>query len=84
MAIPGFPALIQSIPALVRPYTDDELREKLRTDLKVSEALAVIFFHRATAALDERPPADARLNPYALSLDPARWEFGRDARRERP
>ncbi len=74
MFIPAFPALLEGIRGLVKEYTDDELRETVRRQVKTSEALAVVFVHRAARALSAPPPPDARINPYAVSLDPPRWD----------
>jgi hypothetical protein len=39
------------------------------------EAYAVLAFHRAATNLaDAAPGADEKINPYAASLDPDRWE----------
>jgi hypothetical protein len=39
------------------------------------EAMAVIIFHRAARNLgDAAPGEDRKINPYAVSLDPERWE----------
>ena len=39
------------------------------------EAFAVLAFHRAAQDLgDAAPGEDEKINPYAVSLDPDRWE----------
>ena len=39
------------------------------------EAFAVLAFSRAAQNLGDAAPAeDDKINPYAVSLDPARWE----------
>lgn len=57
------------------PMDDDTLREKFTTDRKTLEALAVAVF---CMAAEEAPGVEldsgARINPYAISLDPARWD----------
>ncbi len=60
--------------ALMRPMSDDELREELRSQQRNLEELAVEIFRRAATALPEPPPEDATINAYAISLDPQRWE----------
>jgi hypothetical protein len=39
------------------------------------EGFAVLAFHRAAQNLgDAAPSEDEKINPYAVSLDPDRWE----------
>lgn len=42
--------------------------------MRNAEAMAVAIFNQAAKALPEGPPVDRPINPYALSLDPQRWE----------
>lgn len=60
--------------AMVREYSDEQLREELRHQLTTTEAMAVAMFHRAAADLGESPAADDLVNPYAVGLRPERWE----------
>ena len=54
---------------------DDTLREKMAENRKLMEAAAVTIFHNAATALGEQAPDhDARIDPYAISLEPDRWE----------
>jgi flavin-dependent dehydrogenase len=53
--------------------SNDELYAALAANLKVCERVAVAFFHKA-AALLAQAPLEAALHPYAIGLDPARWE----------
>ena len=70
-----FPVLLGGLVGLVKEYPDEEaLLEELRTNVRNSEAMAVAIFNQAAQALPEGPPADRPINPYALSLDPTRWE----------
>lgn len=71
-----FPVLVSGLVGLVKEYPDDEsLLEELSTQVRNAEAMAVALFNQATKALpDGGPPTDRPLNPYALSLDPQRWE----------
>lgn len=68
------PAIRDNLHAPVEDYTDEELREKLREQLRVVEALSVIIFHRAARALPEPPDESKPVNPYAVGLRPERWE----------
>jgi flavin-dependent dehydrogenase len=66
--------MIQALLGLAGEYADDDaLLEALTIHVRNSEALAIAIWERATRALPEPPPADAPINPYAVSLDPARW-----------
>jgi hypothetical protein len=61
--------------ALAKEYPDeDAVREELHEQLVGSEELAVEIFRRAVKALPEPPPTDAPINPYAVGLDPQKWE----------
>jgi flavin-dependent dehydrogenase len=64
----------ESLPALVEQFTDEQLREHLRHERQVTEALAVAMFHRAAADLPEPPASDRPINPYAVGLRPETWE----------
>ena len=67
--------LIQGLIGLVKEYPDDDaLLEELRDELLNSEAIAVAIFKQRRRALPERLPGDRPVNPYALSMDPSRWE----------
>ncbi len=70
------PGACSGLVGLVKEYPDDEsLLEELRTQVRNAEAMAVAIFNQAAKALpDGGPPTDRPLNPYALSLDPQRWE----------
>jgi flavin-dependent dehydrogenase len=71
------PCVIDMQEALEDRVTDaDELKARFFAAKELLEALAVLIFHTAARSLPEeqRPPDDARTNPYAVSLDPGRWE----------
>jgi flavin-dependent dehydrogenase len=70
-----FPVLVSGLVGLVKEYPDDEaLLEELRTQVRNAEAMAVAIFNHAAKVLPEPPPTDRPLNPYALGLDPEKWE----------
>ena len=51
------------------------MRERLRSTAELMEGFAVMAFHRAAQNLgDAAPSEDEKINPYAVSLDPDRWE----------
>ncbi len=71
----AFPQLPQRHLDLHSGMDDDRLRAQLAENVELYEALAVTMFAKAAeslpgVALDPEAP----LNPYAISLDPARWE----------
>jgi hypothetical protein len=56
-------------------FDDETLKQKLASTADLMEGLAVILFHRAAQNLgDAAPSEDEKINPYAVSLDPDRWE----------
>jgi flavin-dependent dehydrogenase len=69
-----FAVLLEGLTDLVKDFSDDELREKVSDQARKSEAMAVVLFHQATDALSDPPPPDKPVNPYAIGLDPERWE----------
>jgi hypothetical protein len=64
-------------------FDDETLAAMVAERVRMLEAVAVVFFAEAVAQLPNRElPDDARIDPYAVSLDPGRWEadgvFGGD------
>lgn len=55
-------------------YDDESLLAKLSQQVSEAEALAVVIFHKAAAALGEPPAEDLAVNPYAISLRQGDWE----------
>jgi len=53
--------------------TDDQVREKIRRNLGLIEATLVDYFERITELFGIKP-GSSDLNPYAVGLDPDRWE----------
>ena len=71
----SFPAMLERHIELVAGFDDETLKAKLRSNADLMEAYNVIAFHKAASALGNgAPDEDARINPYAVSLDPDRWE----------
>jgi flavin-dependent dehydrogenase len=57
------------------PLDDEALVGKATDDRKAMEALAVAVFHKAASELPAGAPnADVKINPYAVGLDPERWD----------
>ena len=56
-------------------FDDDALAAQLAANADLMEAYAVLAFHRARCPCRDGPPGeDEKINPYAISLDPDRWE----------
>jgi flavin-dependent dehydrogenase len=71
----AFPGLWERLTDLHARLDDDELRARYEANAQIVEAIAVVAFHRAAERLPGQPlPAEARINPAAISLDPDRWK----------
>jgi flavin-dependent dehydrogenase len=70
----SFPSLGLRLISLVIPMDDAALNDVLEQNRGFSEALAVIMFHRAGRLLVQKPDPERPINPYAVGLDPGRWE----------
>jgi flavin-dependent dehydrogenase len=71
----SFPSLGLRLIALVIPMDEAALDDALEENRGFTEAVAVIMFHRAAGLLlDQKPDPEQPINPYAVGLDPARWE----------
>ena len=70
-----FPYLLQSSDELNHEFDDEALRAKRALDLEALEAFAVMTFEKAARLLPgERLDRKRAINPYAVSLQPERWE----------
>jgi hypothetical protein len=70
----AFPGMFQRHVDMAGGFDDETLKSKLASTADLMEAMAVIVFHRAAQGLSDAPGEDEKINPYAVSLDPARWE----------
>jgi flavin-dependent dehydrogenase len=71
----AFPGLVQRHIDLGAGLDDETVRARFAENAELLEAIAVVIFHKAASALpDGAPEADRKINPYAVSLDPSRWE----------
>lgn len=71
----GFPAMFRLHSTIGAGYDDETLKTKIAENADLMEAFAVLAFHRAAQNLgDAVPGEDEKINPYAVSLDPDRWE----------
>jgi flavin-dependent dehydrogenase len=67
--------LRERVQDLATERSDEELRQRFSDNVKVYEALAVTMFDKAARLLPDAPAwEDRKINPYAISLDPGRWE----------
>ena len=70
-----FPAWGERQRDLVAGFDDEQLVAKLKANADLMEGIAVLLFTRAARNLgDAAPGEDVKINPYAIGLDPARWE----------
>jgi len=71
----AFPGMFQRHVDMAGGFDDDTVRAKLAATADMMEAFAVLAFSRAASNLgDAAPGDDVKINPYAVSLDPERWE----------
>ncbi len=71
----AFPAMFERHMEMVAGFDDDTLKARLAANADLVEAYAVLAFHKAAVALgDAAPGEDETINPYAVSLDPDRWD----------
>ncbi|MFZ0976900.1 MAG: hypothetical protein WAN22_32075, partial [Solirubrobacteraceae bacterium] len=71
----AFPGMFQRHVDMAGGFDDDGVRAHLTATADMMEAFAVLAFSRAAQNLgDAAPGEDVKINPYAVSLDPDRWE----------
>jgi flavin-dependent dehydrogenase len=71
----AFPAMFERHVDMVGGFDDETLKQKVQSTRELMEAYGVLAFNRAASALpDGAPDENQKINPYALSLDPERWE----------
>jgi flavin-dependent dehydrogenase len=72
----AFPQLPQRHLDLHAGMDDERLRAQLAENVELYEALAITMFVKAVESLPDGAELDpeAPINPYAISLDPKRWE----------
>ena len=70
------PAMIGRYMDLIAGFDDEELRAKFAENIALLEAMAVSLFHKAAsrALPGGGPDPERAVNPYAIGLDPDRWE----------
>jgi hypothetical protein len=71
----AFPAMLERHIELVAGFDDETLKAKIASNAELMEAYTLVLFNKAAQLLGDAAPAeDVKLNPYAVSLDPDRWE----------
>jgi hypothetical protein len=71
----NFPGMFKRHVDMAGEFDDETLKRKLAETADLMEGFAVIAFHRAAQNLgDAAPGEDEKINPYAVGLDPDRWE----------
>ena len=71
----AFPGLVQRHLDLETPMDREAVKKRIPENVEFMEAVAVVYFHKAAENLPDGAPAeDTTINPYAISLDPSRWE----------
>jgi flavin-dependent dehydrogenase len=70
-----FDGMFDRLRDLVAGLDDDEVHARLRLTLEIQEGMAVMLLHKAARRLpDGAPDPERRINPYAVSVHPERWE----------
>jgi hypothetical protein len=71
----AFPAMFERHTDMIAGFDDEALKARLAANADLMEAYAVLAFQRAATNLgDSALGEDEKINPYAVSLDPGRWE----------
>jgi hypothetical protein len=75
-AVPsGFTAMWDRLLELKAGLDRETLISRSQTNLEILEGITVVLFHKAVQRLPIAPPdPEQAINPYKVSLDPARWE----------
>jgi hypothetical protein len=69
-----FQPIVKSQYEIGQPFDQAEMIEHAREKVKILKSLAVWTFFLAAKNLPDPPDPGARINPLAVSLDPAKWE----------
>jgi flavin-dependent dehydrogenase len=71
----AFPAMFDRHRDMIAGFDDEALKARAAANADLLEAYAVLAFNRAAQNLgDAATGEDVKINPYAVSLDPERWE----------
>ncbi|HUA72018.1 MAG TPA: hypothetical protein VMA96_13075, partial [Solirubrobacteraceae bacterium] len=71
----AFPAMFDRHRDMIAGFDDEGIKTRMAANADLLEAYAVLAFNRAVQNLADAAPADdQKINPYAVSLDPERWE----------
>jgi flavin-dependent dehydrogenase len=70
-----FPAMFDRHKDMIAGFSDEQLKARMKENADLLEAFAVLAFNRAATNLGDRAPSeDEKINPYAIGLDPERWD----------
>jgi hypothetical protein len=71
----AFPAMFDRHRDMIAGFNDEALKARIAANADLLEAYAVLAFNRAAQNLgDAAPSEEEKINPYAISLNPDRWE----------
>jgi hypothetical protein len=71
----AFPAMFDRHRDMIAGFDDEALKARMAANADLLEAYAVLAFNRGARNLgDAAPSDDVKINPYAVSLDPDRWD----------
>ncbi len=71
----AFPAMFERHLDMAGGFDDETLKTKVAATADLMEAYAVLAFNRAATTLGDAAPGDQeKINPYAVSLEPSRWD----------
>ena len=71
----GFPSMGLRHVELAAGFDDEALKAKVAENADLYEAVATLIFRKAAESLPEgAPDPEQKVNPYAISLQPDRWE----------
>jgi hypothetical protein len=71
----AFPAMFDRHRDMIAGFDDERIKRRMKENAELLEAYAVLAFNRGAQNLgDAAPGEDEKINPYAVSLDPERWE----------
>jgi flavin-dependent dehydrogenase len=71
----AFPAMFDRHRDMIAGFDDEALKARIAANADLLEAYAVLAFNRAAQNLGHAAPGeDEPINPYAVSLEPDRWQ----------
>jgi len=71
---PTFKPLFESFGLLLSEADGEELKQLIRHEVELAEKVAVSMFWYVASRISSEVDEDTKINPYAISLQPERWE----------